>query len=176
MRRISKFLSRLAGTVALSAIAFSFAGTSSALAASDSHCFAKSNKGLSDLSGTDVVTMDDVDIELDHSTDPEQQAALRELDERQWAMRMAQTPWMDDSNTFATRGGKRLMVSDEGVSLVDSYASMDFDFHQELMNRRTGSKYIYISPDMKKLARERAQLRALKRKPCNPHILYLGGS
>ena len=173
MRFNSKSLSRLAATAALSLFCGAFSGGSSAFAASDSHCFAKPEGRLS---GTAIVTMDDVDIELDNTTDPEQQAALQELDRRQWAMRMAQNPWLDDGNIFPTQGGKRLMVGPDGALLVDAYAAMDFDIHKEEMNRRTGSKYIYVSPAMKKLARERNQLRALKRKPCNPHILYLGGS
>jgi len=173
MRRISNSLARLAGAVALSAVGLSLIGSGQALAASDAHCFAKSKHGSH---GTHVVMADDVDVELENSTDPERRAALEEFDRRNWVLRMAQNPWLDDSNAFPTRGGKRLMVSAEGVSLIDPYAAMDYDIHQEYMSRQTGSKYIYVSPDMKKLARDRAQLRALKQKPCNPHILYLGGS
>jgi len=169
MRRISKLLTRLAGTAALSLFAMSFADDNTALAAADSHCFAKSGQDLN------VVTMDDVDIELEYTTDPERKAALEEFERRQWAMRRAQSSWLDDGSYFPKRGGTRLTVGDDGRLLIEPYDAMDFDFHQERMNSITGSKYFYISPAMKKLARERAQLRAIKRKPCNPHILYLGG-
>jgi len=173
MRRISNSIARLAGAVAFSIVGLSLFGPTASLAASDSHCFSKSDNGLGQPK---VVMADDIDVELDNTTDPERRAALEEFDQRHWAMRMAQNPWLNEGNVFPTSGGKRLMVGSEGVLLVDPYAAMDYDIHQERMSRRTGSKYIFISPAMKKLARERGQLRALKRKPCNPHILYLGSS
>ncbi|MEL6920502.1 MAG: hypothetical protein AAFO77_05680 [Pseudomonadota bacterium] len=145
-------------------------GAATARAASDAHCFSKST---SKVSG--VIYADDIDARLETSTSADERAALEEFERQTWALRMSQTPWLNDGNYLPTQGGKRLMVSADGRLLTDPYDAMALDLHKERMSSITGSKYIFVSPAMKKLARQRSQLRSLKRKPCNPHILYLGG-
>ncbi|MEM9734532.1 MAG: hypothetical protein AAF903_13750 [Pseudomonadota bacterium] len=100
-------------------------------------------------------------------SDPDQVAAVEELTRRMWKLRLS-------SDLLASEQEVHAADRPNGYSFLRTWSSIELDRAQEHRNRRTGSRYILVRPEMKQLARERSELRILKRKPCNKHILYLG--
>ncbi|EFL90484.1 hypothetical protein [Ahrensia sp. R2A130] len=128
--------------------------------ASDAHCFPNAKFEPSEPEDRYALGL---------MTDPEQVAAIEELQELQWSLRLSVLPVTRLSAKRDFFPGRDPL---EQLDAVDGTARLTYE--DEIANRRTGSKYMYVSPAMKRLARQRSELRSLKRKPCNPHVLYLG--
>lgn len=103
--------------------------------------------------------------------DPEKVSAVEELTNRHWQLRLSNLPFTYDGQIFRGSFGN---ASTREYGFLDALTSIMLERAEERRNRQTGSRYLYVKPQMKLLARERGQIRSLKQKPCNPHILYLG--
>ncbi|MEL7230772.1 MAG: hypothetical protein AAGK38_12845 [Pseudomonadota bacterium] len=107
-------------------------------------------------------------------SDPDQVAAVEELTRRMWKLRLSNAPLAFEREVSQETRSSLLDERSSRYSFLRTWSSIQLDRAQERRNRRTGSRYIMVRPEMKQLARERSELRILKRKPCNKHILYLG--
>jgi len=135
-------------------------GAATPALASDAHCFPNATYEPSEP---------DDRYALGLMKDAEQVAAIEELHELQWQLRLSILPVARLAANRDFIGGNDAL---EQLDAIDGTARLTYE--DEIANRRTGSKYLYVSPAMKRLARQRSELRALKRKPCNPNVLYLG--
>ena len=142
------------------ALAAAWLGGATPALASDIHCFP-------DAKFQPIEPEDRYALGL--MTNPEEVAAIEELQELQWSLRLSILPVTQLAARREFIPGNDPL---EQYDAVENTARMSYE--EEIENRRTGSKYIYVSPAMKRLARQRSELRSLKQKPCNPHVLYLG--
>lgn len=101
--------------------------------------------------------------------------AMEELTNRHWSLRLSGLPFEQDRVVFTNQFENGLNGKEIRYSIFDADASIFLEEARERFNRRTGSRYMYVTPSMKQLARDRSEIRSLKQKPCNKHILYLGG-
>ncbi len=120
----------------------------------DSHCF---------KNGTETASFADEQYARGEPMDQEQIEAVEELQENQWRLRSSNFPFRNALDHVARESPvwHALLVS-------------GLERERRLNDSRTGSKYIYVNPEMKRLARLRSEIRNLKRKPCNPNMVYLG--
>ncbi len=125
----------------------------------DAHCF---KNGVS----TDILYPEDLYANGEMQNEIEVEA-VQELTRGQWKMRLSTLPFNIERGDWRQHSGSKFSWFSAGSSIALERA-------QRLANRRTGSKYFYISPNMKNLARQRGLVRNFKRKPCNPNITYLG--
>lgn len=162
---------KIAALAALSTVSLGLMGVSAQAVdySGEAHCFERSsNTGDKMLYPEDRYangTMQDED----------QIRALEKLTKRQWSLRLVGLPFEQDRITFSGQFENGLNGKQIRYDEFDAGAAILLDEAQERRNRRTGSRYMYVPPAMKKLARDRSEIRALKQKPCNKHILYLGG-
>lgn len=139
----------------------------------DEHCFTRSATG--NVQPGDVVYMDEeqgVILSQDEG---------QELAERVWEIRLGQHSWLRLEKAYLDQfAGARIGPETAVPPVADRMYEPDAvavhlnAYHAERMARRTGSRYIYVAPSLRRLARERAAVRQAQRRDCNPHILYLG--
>lgn len=131
----------------------------------DAHCFSGS-----------ASEYDDPQTRYANGTmsDPDQVAAVEELDSSMWSLRLTNQPFVLEREVFRNSRSIILEERSSTYGFLRTWSSIALERARERRARRTGSRYLLVRPEMKKLARERSEVRILKRKPCNPHILYLG--
>ena len=155
MRRILSL-----GTVlAVSAFAFSIVPAAAVDYSVDAHCF---KQGVS----TDILYPEDLYANGQMQNEAEIEA-IEDLTQRQWKLRLSHLPFEIERRNWRKQSLTKFTWFSTGAAIALEGA-------QRRANRRTGSKYFYITPEMKRLAHERGLVRTLKRKPCNPNITYLG--
>ena len=159
---------------ALSALCGAMILTSApAHAADDIHCFSRKAQ----LEYERAVTIFDI-LGVDESelTDAQRIDMLEEYERNGWSQRLRNTPWLDMKHNYrTTRIGKKLVYGAEGYHWLDAWTKMGIERHADRMSRRTGSKYIYVSPEMKRMARERDVTRGLmKKRKCYSSVIYVG--
>ncbi|MEN0042128.1 MAG: hypothetical protein AAF764_12460, partial [Pseudomonadota bacterium] len=140
------------------ALAALWLGGATPALASDIHCFPNAKFEPSDPEDRYALGL---------MTDPTEVAAIEELQELQWSLRLSILP------VTALSVRREFIPGNDPLEQLDAVENTAIlDREEEVSRRRTGSKYIYVSPAMKRLARQRSELRMLKQKPCNPHVLY----
>ncbi|MEE9375437.1 MAG: hypothetical protein V3V04_03790 [Rhizobiaceae bacterium] len=162
MRRIlSSFGTKFSFGVVLATSVFAFSTTSASAIdySGEAHCF---KNGVS----TDMLYPED-EYANGQLQDEGQIQAVEELTKRQWKLRLSNLPFVVERRNWRAHPGNHQRIG-------GAFGSIILERAQRRANRRTGSKYMYVTPDLKTLAHERGLVRALKRKPCNPNMLYLG--
>ncbi|MEE9313013.1 MAG: hypothetical protein V3V02_00050 [Rhizobiaceae bacterium] len=145
--------------LAASFFAFSLTSASAVDYSGEAHCF---KNGVS----TDMLYPEDQYANGDLQNETEI-AAVEELTKRQWSLRLTSIPFAREQRNWRR-------VTNNSSDWNSVWGSLAIARAQRRANRRTGSKYFYITPQQKELAHERGLVRALKRKPCNPNMIYLG--
>jgi len=145
--------------VAVTVISYSNVATAAVENSVDAHCF---KNGVS----TDMLYPEDLYANGQMQNEVEIEA-LEELTQRQWKLRLTQLPFEIERRNWRKQSLTNFTWFSAGSAIA-------LDDAQRRANRRTGSKYFYITPEMKMLAHQRGLIRTLKRKPCNPNITYLG--
>ena len=153
-------------SVALAASLYAFLlPTVAAAAAPDAHCFARSSSA--GPAGAEAEAFAE-----------ELQAQAQASEEEDWALRVSQSPWM----RFTDRSGvaptySSILRTPSGTEYFEGrslWGEARRERLREHWSRRTGSKHVAVTPEMKELDRRRSVARAFK--PCNPHITYLGSN
>ena len=106
--------------------------------------------------------------------DEDKAEAVEQLTMRHWQLRLSALPFTVDQDLFRGSFDSDTARPRSPYGWYDAKTAIWLDEAEEYRNRRSGSRFIYVNPEMKMLARERGLVRNAKRKPCNPHILYLG--
>lgn len=163
---------------AIAAFAFtSFTGPAFANDYGDSHCFPAAR----------TVSAPVIHAEEDYANgrkmSAELIAAVEAAYERRYAERLRDMPLEDLRRNYleyAREHEAKAQGNGHGhhyywYQWYGAWNAAALERESERLRRRTGSKYMFVTPEQHRLARDRAELRALKRKPCNPHITYLGG-
>ena len=172
-------------TLSLTVLAVALYATTApaqARAYGDEHCFTA--VALESEAVDDVVYYEDVSpYEAAASAILTDDAASDEFAERVWEFRLSQHPWLHDhlwlgaaSDPLArdANDAPRAYVYHGRVHWLDAWTMRANEHFKRRSLLATGSKYMYVKPIMRDLARERADRRAEQGRACNPHITYIG--
>ncbi|MGI9353807.1 MAG: hypothetical protein ACR2PF_01380 [Rhizobiaceae bacterium] len=147
-------------------------------AADDIHCFSK--KAQTEYEHR-VTIFDILGVDEDKLTDAERIDMLEEYELNGWSQLLAELPWLDMQHRYGrvstigkSRIGKGVVYRAGGFHWLDAWTMMGIENHAELMSRRTGSRYMYVSPVMKRRSRERDVIRGQMRRKCYGAVAYLG--
>lgn len=165
-----RILARTFAATLFGLAAFAPAG---ALAADDIHCFSKKAQAAHEASLTifDVLGIDENEL-----SDEQRLDMLEEYEVNGWSARLIDTPWLAMKHRYkrgASRVGKRLVFRGGNFRWYDAFTMMAIERHADRMSRRTGSRHIYVSPEMRRLARERGIARGLLRRNCYDSVAYI---
>ncbi len=144
-----------------------------ASAADDIHCFSQKVQTEYEQALTifDILGVDESEL-----TDAQRIDMLAEYEQNGWSQRLMSTPWLDMKHNYGrSRVGKQLVWRAGSFHWLDAWTMMGIEYHAERLSRRTGSKYMYVPPELRRMARERGVTRSLmKKRKCHSSIAYLG--
>ncbi len=142
-------------------------------AADDIHCFSKKVQTEYEQALTifDILGVDEGEL-----TDAERFDMLAEYEQNGWSQRLMTTPWLDMKHNYGrSRVGKQLVWRAGSFRWIDAWTMIGIEYHSERLSRRTGSKYMYVPPELRRMARERGATRNLmKKRKCHASVAYLG--